>query len=741
MKKLFSKLMMVAVALGFLTACEDVPAPYYVLAPQSSEEILENLDGEGTKENPYSAADAVKIIKAGAYTSKNVYIRGIISQVGVEGKDGEITDLPGNNYGNATYFISPDGSATDQIEVYRGSGLGGEKISKSDYIKVGDEVIVYGVLTLYGSTPEVTQGSKIYYLNGQTKEVEEQQSDVEPAGTGTKEDPYNVAGAQKLIEQVGSTLSEFVYVKGIISQIDDIGNNFGNATYYISDDGTTVGQLEVYRGFGLGGDKLAQGDINVGDEVIVYGQVYNYNNKTKEFTAGSKLYSLNGETKDVEPKTGTPKGSGTEADPYNPAGAIQAVSTLTWTSNTDYQKTGRVYVKGKISRIASKGTFTEGGNYGNASFYISEDGSEEVEFYCFRILYFGNEKYTSGTDIKVGDEVVICGELMNYRGNTPETVAGGAYLYELNGEKGSGSSTQTAEPKGRGTLEDPYNPTGAAQAASGLTWTSNTEYEKTDVVYVKGKISRIASNGTFSQSGTYGNASFYISEDGTTQSGEFYCFRILYLGNEKYTSGTDIKVGDEVIVCGKLMNYKGNTPETVAGEAYLYSLNSEGGGGDNPPMQLEGSGTAEDPYTIYDVFQIYNKDKASPKVFVRAYIVGYVQGQKFETGAVFSNQPKDESTTVSNSNILIAPTSDCDDLNNCVPVALPSETAAPGIRSGVSLASNPGNLGQSVLLYGTIEKYFNVAGVKNVTYAVIQTDTGSIDHYGTNPEGQTKRRK
>ena len=594
---------MAAVALGFLTACEDVPAPYYVLAPQSSEEILENLEGEGTKENPYTAADAVKIIKAGAYTSQNVYIKGIISQVGVEGKDGEITDLPGNNYGNATYFISPDGSATDQIEIYRGSGLGGEKISRADYIKVGDEVIVYGILTLYGSTPEVTQGSKIYYLNGQIKEVEEQKSNVEPAGSGTKEDPYNVAGAQKLIDQVGNSESEFIYVKGIISQIDEInkpdsnGRTYGNATYFISDDGTTVGQLEVYRGFGLGGDKLEEGDLKVGDEVIVYGKVINYNNKTHEFTSGSKLYSLNGQTKDVEEKMG--------------------------------------------------------------------------------------------------------------------------------------------EAKGSGTLEDPYNPAGAAQAVKDLTWTSNTEYQTTDVVYVKGKISRIDSGGTYNESGTYGNAKFYISEDGS-ESGEFYCYRVMYLGNKKYEAGqTDIKVGDEVIICGTLMNYRGNTPETVSNKAYLYSLNGKVDGGDtpNPPMQLEGSGTSDDPYTIYDVFQLYNAGGTKDKVFVKAYIVGYVTGQSFESGAVFGADQN-----ASNTNILVGTTSDCTDLNNCVPVALPSETQAPGIRAGVSLASNPNNLGQEVLLYGTIEKYFNVAGVKNVTYAVITEVTGSSNSYGTNPEAQTKRR-
>jgi hypothetical protein len=129
-----------------------------------------------------------------------------------------------------------------------------------------------------------------------------------------------------------------------------------------------------------------------------------------------------------------PAGSGTVEDPFNVAAAIDEVKDLTWTSNTEYEATDEVYVKGKISRIASKGTYTEGGDFGNASFYISDDGTAANEFYCYRSLYLGNKKYQAGqTDIKVGDEVVVHGKLMNYKGNTPETVANAAYLYSLNG--------------------------------------------------------------------------------------------------------------------------------------------------------------------------------------------------------------------------------------------------------------------------------------------------------------------
>jgi hypothetical protein len=184
---------------------------------------------------------------------------------------------------------------------------------------------------------------------------------------------------------------------------------------------------------------------------------------------------------------------------------------------------------------------------------------------------------------------------VNFKGTTPETVAKESYVYKLNDETSTGGGGGTSgTATGDGRLQNPYNPTAANQLASSLGWKSNTEYETSDNVYIKGKICKIANNGTFAASGTNGNASFYISEEGKEESDQFYCFRVLYLGNQKYTSGTDIKVGDDVIIYGKVMNYKGNTPETVMNQAYLYELNGNtegGGGGDTPGGDTPGGDT------------------------------------------------------------------------------------------------------------------------------------------------------
>lgn len=123
-----------------------------------------------------------------------------------------------------------------------------------------------------------------------------------------------------------------------------------------------------------------------------------------------------------------------------------------------------------------------------------------------------------------------------------------------------------AQPSGSGTLEDPFN------APAVYKWVEDNlnAGETSDVdFYFTGKISSIK----FSFDAEHGTATFDISADGTTSETQFTCYSVYYLGNESWVTGnTQIKVGDEVIICGKLTNYNG-TFETASREAYIYSLN------------------------------------------------------------------------------------------------------------------------------------------------------------------------
>lgn len=109
---------------------------------------------------------------------------------------------------------------------------------------------------------------------------------------GTAGDPYSVADVLKYISTLGTaTSTEDVYVKGVITSIDEVSTKFGNATYKIKDEGVD-NEVKVFRGLYLDGAKFTSADqIGVGDEVIVVGKVLDYSG-TPEVDAGNKIVSI-----------------------------------------------------------------------------------------------------------------------------------------------------------------------------------------------------------------------------------------------------------------------------------------------------------------------------------------------------------------------------------------------------------------------------------------------------------------
>lgn len=109
--------------------------------------------GLGTAESPIDVTRALSLISKSAYeATKEYYVTGIISK---------IKDVDTGNYGNATYYISVDGKDANNLTVFRGYNIGGEKFTATDQIKVGQKVVVAGTLTLYGTEPEMNAGNKI----------------------------------------------------------------------------------------------------------------------------------------------------------------------------------------------------------------------------------------------------------------------------------------------------------------------------------------------------------------------------------------------------------------------------------------------------------------------------------------------------------------------------------------------------------------------------------------------------
>ena len=175
--------------------------------------------------------------------------KNVTEEISAKIEDGDLIFKPTKSAANNYYkFV---------FDCQKGSGNGLIQVSKIAYYKVGD-------------APQIV--------------------DI----TNTPETAYTIAKAKELID-AGEGLSESVYVKGIVSQASKSLNDiYGSLSYYISDDGKTGNELQVYGGLSFKGEKFTSvDDIKVGDVVVVYGKLKKYND-TYELDANNILISQNG---------------------------------------------------------------------------------------------------------------------------------------------------------------------------------------------------------------------------------------------------------------------------------------------------------------------------------------------------------------------------------------------------------------------------------------------------------------
>lgn len=446
MKKIIYSVMMLAVAAFSFTSCEDVPMPYDMPgAATDKDEPLVQLVGDGTVENPYNVASALYLITEGKTTDEAVAVEGIISQI----------DEIDTGFGNATYYISDDGTTAKQLEVFRGYSLNGDRFKDKAEIKVGDKVIIYGQLVYYNQkTPEFTQGSSIYSLNGQGG------GSVpagEAKGSGTQADPFNVAAAIAKCKEIGTSPStEKYFVKGTAVDGATADASFNNITFDIA-DAEGGAKFKCYQVKGTNGDPLPAGfTIKKGDEVVVYGPIYNYSGNTPETEGKSAAYivTVNGKATSEGGST-QPTNSSTIDNPYSVAKALETTNALSDNETTS----DNFYIKGKVTRKAN--TADEIGpdsekKYKDMNYYISDDGTQSKELYIYRGKYLDGADFTAFDQLKEGDEVIVYGQLQKYidtkNGNAVVCEVKNSKIVKLNGQSGSGEQSGGGSGSGPGTV-------------------------------------------------------------------------------------------------------------------------------------------------------------------------------------------------------------------------------------------------------------------------------------------------
>lgn len=502
---------------------------------------------------------------------------------------------------------------------------------------------------------------------------------IEPIGGGSKENPFNVAGVLAYLEELGPDVesTKDVYITGIITAVkESFSTQYGNAQFVISDNEEGTNQFTFYRGLYLGNKKYNnENDVNIqeNDVVVICGKIVNYRGSTPE-TVQNKAYvvSINGKGADVpEAKTGEAKGTGTQADPYNVAGVLNYLNGL----GADVTSPNEVYIKGKVKEITEQ----FGTQYGNATFTMIDEGFDAV-FTAYRVLYLGNKKYTEGDLLKENDEVIVCGKVVNYKGNTPETSQNTGYLYSLNGKTGDGGGGGGTPSGDVGSVDNPKTVTEAVTIINGLEddATTNESY------YVKGKITKIIT--AEDKIAQYKNIDYMIS-DGTN---EIQVFRGKNLNNTDFTAAGQINIGDEVIVFGKLQKYMKNgqvVPE-IAKDNYIVKLTKadNGGGGDTPSSST--LGTKEVPYNIADALAAINALADNGYSDAEVYVKGKVV-------KVTTNQANFEK--YGNLNYLIS-----EDGNEGTTITVYSGDGLKGAKfTGIDALKQ----GDEVIVFGKLQKY------------------------------------
>ena len=416
MKKIFKALALALAGAMFMVACDDTPAPYN---PNPG-------GGEGGKdttvvtEKKITCAEAAELcgkLTDGSQSAETYVITGYI------------TDVFANISNNQQSFWMADTKDGGKVIQAFWANLpeGVEKFT------AGSKVAITGRLLKYVKN----DGTVVAEVKNPTVVIMEQGGGDETGTEGTK---VTCAKAVELCNALaaGESSAEAYSITGYITDVfANINKN--QQSFWLADTKDGGKMIQAFWA------NLPEGveAFTVGSKVTITGKLLKYVK-----TDGTVVPEVKNPTVTIvetgggtvtpdQPIEGTPAGTGVESDPYNVAGALAYIQNLP----ADEKPEASVYTKGVISEVV------EMGGSGSIRFKMQDKNVNNslLVYYCNNL---GDVPFKALTDLKAGDEVVVCGKVVNFKGNTPE-YAPGAYLVSLNGktEGEGGGSTPGGEEK------------------------------------------------------------------------------------------------------------------------------------------------------------------------------------------------------------------------------------------------------------------------------------------------------
>ncbi|MCH5326857.1 MAG: hypothetical protein J1E29_06615, partial [Duncaniella sp.] len=402
---------------------------------------------------------------------------------------------------------------------------------------------------------------------------------------------------------------------------------------------------------------------------------------------------------DVPGEPGAEAGDGSEAKPYNVQQVISLGNpgTTAWVSG---------YIVGSAPGISAD-TFTSatGADASNPNVFIAMTPGETDYNKCVAVQ-LPSGAIRSAVSLQahpenLGKVLTIYGSLEKYFGlagiKTPTE-------YRL---EGAGTDTPVTPPAGTGdgSKENPFT---VAQVP-GLNNPGSTAWVEG---YIVGTAPGMSADTFTSATGAdAANTNIFIA-DSPNETDYTKCVPV-QLPSGAIRTALSLQahpehLGKKVKVFGSLEKYFG-----MAGVKTVTEYELDGNSGDTPvtPPAGTGTGTKDDPYSASKVMNLNNPGTTA---WVEGYIVGSAPGMSADTFSPVTG------ADASNTNIFIADSPTETDYTKCVPVQLPSGT----VRTALSLQAHPENLGKKVKVFGSLEKYFGMAGVKSTSECEFDGNSG-----------------
>ena len=446
---------------------------------------------------------------------------------------------------------------------------------------------------------------------------------------GTAEAPLTVAEALTIATALDAdaSTSEDVFTKGVVTEITTAwSSQYNNVSFNISNDGGNINLL-VYRC-----KSEAEDYVLVGDEVIIKGKLKNYKGNTPEYDAGCEIVSLvPGDGHDTTPHTdvkfdfdngdaalfGLP-GVSCNADEANgipeshdgdftqdATATKDGVSITVSAAEEGAKNANRIWNKSAVLRMYS-GWLT-----------VEAPGRTITKL----VINYSKDKWQADSKPDVGEFTSSTNQTTIWEGSSSKVVikiAGNSQITDitvtLDGESGGqGGDTNY------GTAEAPLTVAEALAIATALDKDAKTP-EDVDV-YTKGVVTEI----TTEWSSQYNNVSFNISNDGGTTT--LLVFRC------KAESADYVLVGDEVVIKGKLKNYRGDTPEYDAGCEIISMVQGSGHSGTIPdtPEEINVAKAVE------IIISLEPSAKTEKEYIVTGYVVSDPDFQRKADGTLYGN--------------------------------------------------------------------------------------------------------